>query len=213
MLNKVLRMVEAVKWDAATMSNDNNPYVATLLETLSETKARVRSVLGGSAGAGSDSAGAAAAGAAAAPPHPSSSSSSLRPGEATAGAVWAAIVDCVMDDLLEAFSRVRRCSEMGRALMSMDLDAIQRGLTAIEASPAITRAKRRVDSLIKGFYVKESDLVDWAAESMSAGLLTLRHVASVAKQDRGPLRDVGKKRKKEIMAAVEAAWAEHQQQQ
>ena len=45
--------------------------------------------------------------------------------------VWEALVENVLDDVLEGFSAAKRCTDMGRALMSMDLDALQRGLEKI----------------------------------------------------------------------------------
>ena len=146
--------------------------------------------------------------------------------------VWEALVENVLDDVLEGFSAAKRCTDMGRALMSMDLDALQRGLEKISlispaggtdgggagggagrekvASAVIGRCKRRVDSYVKAFYLKdEADLIEWASENMREGVLQLRHVLRLAKLERGPMRNATKKHRKEVVAQLEGLWGAH----
>ena len=185
-----------------SLSNDNNPYVTTLLDMVGEVATRVQSELGATVPA------------------------------STVRRVWEALVENVLDDVLEGFSAAKRCTDMGRALMSMDLDALQRGLEKISlispagggdgggagggagrdkvASAVIGRCKRRVDSYVKAFYLKdEADLIEWASENMREGVLQLRHVLRLAKLERGPMRNATKKHRKEVVAQLEGLWETH----
>ncbi|GLE09189.1 hypothetical protein PINS_up020780 [Pythium insidiosum] len=70
-----------------------------------------------------------------------------------------------MDAVLLGFSLVPRCTPQGRALMSMDLLALQTGLDLINhvSSTRITRGYEYVSRFVKAFYLDEGELVSWVA--------------------------------------------------
>ncbi|GLD94901.1 hypothetical protein PINS_up003526 [Pythium insidiosum] len=80
-------------------------------------------------------------------------------------ALWTALVQEVMDAVLLGFSLVPRCTPQGRALMSMDLLALQTGLDLINhvSSTRITRGYEYVSRFVKAFYLDEGELVSWVA--------------------------------------------------
>lgn len=80
--------------------------------------------------------------------------------------IWATMVQVIMETMLDTFSSVSRCTPQGRALMSMDLHALQNGLDLINhiRSKAVTRGREYVNSYIKAFYFGQADLVEWIRE-------------------------------------------------
>eukprot|EP00850_Spirogloea_muscicola_P006310 SM000030S11319 [mRNA] locus=s30:80361:89469:+ [translate_table: standard] len=63
--------------------------------------------------------------------------------------------------MVEGFSRVRRCTNEGRALMSLDLQVLINGLHAL--APAQTKPSlQTVENYIKAFYLPETEYLHWA---------------------------------------------------
>ncbi|CAN0180707.1 unnamed protein product [Ectocarpus sp. 13 AM-2016] len=79
--------------------------------------------------------------------------------------VWCRVVDALLLSLLRGFSRVRRCSTEGRALMSMDLQARSCCSAALALGledPAATQAaKAHVHAYVNAFYFGDEDLHKW----------------------------------------------------
>eukprot|EP00904_Undaria_pinnatifida_P002484 jgi/Undpi1/12236/HiC_scaffold_5.g01912.m1 len=71
---------------------------------------------------------------------------------------WRGVVDAALMSLLRGFSRVKRCSTEGRALMSMDLQALTLGL---EDPAAAQASKAHVHAYVNAFYFGEDDLHNW----------------------------------------------------
>ena len=92
--------------------------------------------------------------------------------------VWDHAVEFVMEELLEAFSAVKRCSAEGRALMSLDLAALARGLGDIHQAPKAAVYKLRVDNYVKAFYLqREVDVLEWVSQHREQ--YELRHFQSL----------------------------------
>lgn len=88
--------------------------------------------------------------------------------------IWTEIVQGVMAAVLEGFARVEKCSSEGRALMSVDLQAVQAGLDEIQqVRPA--RGKVYVDNYIKAYYYGKSDAMAWIAQNYKSYFF--RHMA------------------------------------
>ncbi|KAK9094083.1 hypothetical protein Scep_025552 [Stephania cephalantha] len=67
----------------------------------------------------------------------------------------------VAETLIEGLSRVKRCTDEGRALMSLDLQVLINGLqhfVSINVKPKL----QVVESFIKAFYLPETEYVHWA---------------------------------------------------
>ncbi|XP_057479947.1 uncharacterized protein LOC130767184 [Actinidia eriantha] len=70
-------------------------------------------------------------------------------------------VEIVAETLIEGLSRVKRCSDEGRALMSLDLQVLINGLQHFV--PANVRPKfQTVETFIKAYYLPETEYVHWA---------------------------------------------------
>lgn len=72
--------------------------------------------------------------------------------------VWRGVVDGLLLSLLRGFSHAKRCSTEGRALMSMDLQALVLGL---EDPAAAQAAKAHVHAYVNAFYFGDEDLHKW----------------------------------------------------
>lgn len=82
--------------------------------------------------------------------------------------IWAAMVQSIMETLLSGFSSVTKCTPQGRALMSMDLHALQNGLDLINhiSSATVPRGRDHVNNYVKAFYYDDAaDLLAWIKEN------------------------------------------------
>lgn len=69
----------------------------------------------------------------------------------------------VAETLIEGLSRVRRCTDEGRALMSLDLQVLINGLkhfVSIDVKPKL----QMVETFIKAYYLPETEYVHWARD-------------------------------------------------
>lgn len=87
-------------------------------------------------------------------------------------------VDNVAEVLVEGLSRVKRCTDEGRALMSLDLQVLINGLKhfiSVDVRPKL----QIVETFIKAFYLPETEFVHWArahpeySKSQIVGLINL----------------------------------------
>ncbi|KAF8057730.1 CPK24 [Scenedesmus sp. PABB004] len=77
------------------------------------------------------------------------------------GKMWEAAVALGADAMLDGLARVGRCSIEGRAAMSLDLSAVEKGLRPLAPAAALS-SLRAVDAYIKAFYIPWDDLGRWA---------------------------------------------------
>ncbi|KAF4318840.1 hypothetical protein BBO99_00007105 [Phytophthora kernoviae] len=77
--------------------------------------------------------------------------------------IWAAMVQTIMDTLLQGFSTVSKPTPQGRALMLLDLHALQNGLDLINhiSSRTVPRGREFVGNYIKAFYYDQDELLEW----------------------------------------------------
>ena len=67
--------------------------------------------------------------------------------------------EAVAEVVVEGYSRVKRCTNEGRALMSLDLQLLSNGLQAVTA----TRPNLQlVEKYVKAFYLPETEFFHWA---------------------------------------------------
>ncbi|GAB2285470.1 hypothetical protein Dimus_019919 [Dionaea muscipula] len=70
-------------------------------------------------------------------------------------------VEIVAETLVEGLSRVKRCTDEGRALMSLDLQVLINGLQHFVSKDARPKLQI-VDTFIKAYYLPETEFVHWA---------------------------------------------------
>ncbi|KAK7257667.1 hypothetical protein RIF29_31807 [Crotalaria pallida] len=87
-------------------------------------------------------------------------------------------LEIVAETLVEGLSRVKRCSDEGRALMSLDLQVLINGLqhfVSLNVKPKL----QMVETFIKAYYLPETEYVHWArahpeySKSQIVGLVNL----------------------------------------
>lgn len=87
-------------------------------------------------------------------------------------------VDTLAETLVEGLSRVRRCNNEGRALMSLDLQVLINGLQHL-APPRLRSNLQIVETYIKAFYLPETEYLHWVrthpeyTKSQVIGLINL----------------------------------------
>ncbi|KAF9594666.1 hypothetical protein IFM89_034349 [Coptis chinensis] len=70
-------------------------------------------------------------------------------------------LEIVAETLIEGLSHVRRCTDEGRALMSLDLQVLINGLqhfVSINVKPKL----QTVETFVKAYYLPETEYVHWA---------------------------------------------------
>ncbi|KAL8497821.1 hypothetical protein ACS0TY_021239 [Phlomoides rotata] len=84
----------------------------------------------------------------------------------------------VVETLIECLSRVKRCTDEGRALMSLDLQVLINGLkhfVSIDVKPKM----QIVETFIKAYYLPKTEYVHWSrayqeySKSQIVGLINL----------------------------------------
>ncbi|KAK7404811.1 hypothetical protein VNO78_05778 [Psophocarpus tetragonolobus] len=87
-------------------------------------------------------------------------------------------LEIVAETLVEGLSRVKRCSDEGRALMSLDLQVLINGLqhfVSLNVKPKL----QMVETFVKAYYLPETEYVHWArahpeySKSQIVGLINL----------------------------------------
>ncbi|KAL6905296.1 hypothetical protein ACP4OV_002897 [Aristida adscensionis] len=87
-------------------------------------------------------------------------------------------IESIAEVLVEGLSRVKRCTDEGRALMSLDLQVLINGLQHI-VSANVKPKLQTVDTFIKAYYLPETEYVHWArshpeySKSQVVGLVNL----------------------------------------
>ncbi|KAL4577005.1 hypothetical protein LXL04_013106 [Taraxacum kok-saghyz] len=87
-------------------------------------------------------------------------------------------VENICETLIEGLSRVKRCSDEGRALMLLDLQNLMNGLQRLD-TVNIKPKLQAVEAFIKAYYLPETEYVHWArshpeyTKSQMVGLVNL----------------------------------------
>lgn len=117
--------------------------------------------------------------------------------------IWTEVAQSVMETLVEGFSRIRKCSTEGRAVMSMDLQQAQLALDKIhKARPA--RGKVFVDNYVKAFYFMEADLITWISQNWES--YQQQHMVALVAQGVARMR-TRQRRKNELVEQVKSLYA------
>jgi len=122
-------------------------------------------------------------------------------------AVWSTIVSHVMERFVEAYSRVPKCSVLGRGLMSTDVGHLHSALSKMGPTHAavLARDKAFVDTYISAFYLDtEAEVQQWVFKHKAA--YALRHVQSVIVNGIGSSGKVKRKQVADLAAMVESQY-------
>jgi hypothetical protein len=135
----LLDSVSAVAWDIPYISDQHNEYIVHLVQKCGEAWGGLQILADGSI-----------------------------PMDARED-MWAAMVQTIMDTLLQAFSTVAKPTPQGRALMLLDLHALQNGLDLINhiSSRTVPRGREYVGNYIKAFYYDDDELLEWVRANKS----------------------------------------------
>ncbi|KDO18868.1 hypothetical protein SPRG_15696 [Saprolegnia parasitica CBS 223.65] len=130
-------MVEKATWDTLDLSDQHNEYVVALVRRISTWIFYYVGTLQGSA----------------VPIH-------------VRDEIWSYVVRAIMEALVEGYASVKKCSMEGRALMSMDLIALQNGLDLINHVSNQNQTlwgRSYVNNYIKAYYLQEAELLAFIA--------------------------------------------------
>ncbi|CAI5744665.1 unnamed protein product [Peronospora destructor] len=133
----LLESVFAVSWDITYISDQRNEYIVHLVQKCGEVWKGLQVLADGSI-----------------------------PIDARED-MWAAMVQTIMDTLLQAFSTAPNPTPQGRALMLLDLHALLNGLDQINyiSSRAVPCGREHVSNYIKAFYYDEYELLEWVQDN------------------------------------------------
>ena len=104
--------------------------------------------------------------------------------------LWRQAASVIQDALVDGFSRVKKCTDAGRALMTLDVKTLRTEFTKL-APPSASVEWRYVDTYIDAFYVPESEARRWMAvhpEFSKAHKTALAHQVSAARRWSAKLR-------------------------
>lgn len=76
--------------------------------------------------------------------------------------LWRQAASVIQDALVDGFSRVKKCTDAGRALMTLDVKTLRTEFTKL-APPSASIEWRYVDTYVDAFYVPESEARRWMA--------------------------------------------------
>ncbi|KAH7479338.1 Syndetin [Phytophthora ramorum] len=129
----LLDSISAVLWDIPYISDQHNEYIVHLVQKCGEAWGGLQILADGSI-----------------------------PMDARED-IWSAMVQTIMDTLLQGFATVSKPTPQGRALMLLDLHALQNGLDLINhvSSRTVPRGREYVGNYIKAFYYDEDELLEW----------------------------------------------------
>ena len=104
--------------------------------------------------------------------------------------LWRQAASVIQDALVDGFSRVKKCTDAGRALMTLDVKTLRTEFTKL-APPSASVEWRYVDTYIDAFYVPVSEARRWMAvhpEFSKAHKTALAHQVSAARRWSAKLR-------------------------
>jgi len=116
--------------------------------------------------------------------------------------VWLEVVRQLSHQLVESYSRAKKCTTEGRGLMTLDLSALRQGLEKLSRIKPLPHWDH-VLGFVNAFYLQEAELTAWAA---AHPLYTAAQVQSVAECGCGAAK--GKKERLALVATVTQAHAE-----
>ena len=127
--------------------------------------------------------------------------------------LWKHMVERTMRCLLDAYGTIKKCTNNGRAQMSLDLATLQRSIDQQVSGTSNCPGAVIANMFIKAYYYDSAtDFVSWM-ETPEQDLwgLSLRHFLSLVSCDKSPLSKLKTKQKKELKAKVMTIWTNYVQ--
>jgi len=112
--------------------------------------------------------------------------------------VWDKLIYHAMETLVEGYSRVKKCTNEGRALMSLDVNIFIHSLHSISPLNPIPHTSL-ADNYIKAFYIPSTELVLFGKEHPE---YSARQVQAIMLSNIG-LADIKKKEKQAVISALD----------
>ena len=130
------------------------------------------------------------------------------------GKVWVSLVDVLMEHLLEALSRVKKCTNNGRAQMALDLATLYRGLEQIASESTQSKRRNILSSFIKAYYFdKPEDILIWMEAGLTEGgefsqdhVLAKRHFLSLISLEKSPISKLSRSKRNDLKKRIEEVW-------
>jgi len=105
----------------------------------------------------------------------------------------------ICEQLVDGYSYTKKCSDEGRALMSLDVKTLQAGLRKLLPGQALKMDF--VDNYIRAFYLPPEQLLDWARLHPEYSVKQLTGLVSVI----GVGAHLKKKEQQELIASLQEA--------
>ena len=122
--------------------------------------------------------------------------------------LWKHMVDRIMLCLLDAYSTIKKCTNNGRAQMSLDLATLQRSIEQKYSGTSNQNGAMICNMFIKAYYYDSmDDFMSWLETSgQNMWGLGLKHILSLINCDKSPLSKLKRKQKQELKAKVMSSW-------
>eukprot|EP01116_Phalansterium_solitarium_P025632 TRINITY_DN9902_c0_g2_i1.p1 TRINITY_DN9902_c0_g2~~TRINITY_DN9902_c0_g2_i1.p1 ORF type:complete len:1117 (+),score=551.47 TRINITY_DN9902_c0_g2_i1:130-3480(+) len=91
--------------------------------------------------------------------------------------LWQAAITHAMQLLVEGYSRVKKCTNEGRAIMSLDLNNLRTALEQLSKLRPPLPGVKHVEAYIKAYYLAEVDILPWCHEHQAD--YSLRQLQSI----------------------------------
>jgi hypothetical protein len=75
--------------------------------------------------------------------------------------LWQHAASVIQDSLVDGFSKVKKCTDAGRALMALDVETLRGEFAKLAPSRSPASDWRYVNTYINAFYVPEKDVEKW----------------------------------------------------
>eukprot|EP01113_Clastostelium_recurvatum_P026387 TRINITY_DN3165_c0_g1_i4.p1 TRINITY_DN3165_c0_g1~~TRINITY_DN3165_c0_g1_i4.p1 ORF type:complete len:1004 (-),score=280.28 TRINITY_DN3165_c0_g1_i4:45-3056(-) len=157
-IDAFINQIATAKWDIKQIDLDHSPYVDPLIKEVQSISKRLDDF--------------------SMPPNPGDPPAIPARVKAV---LWETVVQHVMECLVEGYSRVKKCTPEGRAVMSLDVKVVQSALeklSPIRPIPFVQYA----DAYIKAFYLppNEADIASWARDHPAYSLRQVQNLVACA---------------------------------
>ncbi|KAL0482599.1 vacuolar protein sorting protein VPS50 [Acrasis kona] len=95
--------------------------------------------------------------------------------------LWDHVIKFIMLELIEGFSRIKKCDHRGRGQMDIDLTGVSQGILKI-APPSVCKPvpyTQLVKSYIQAYYLPGTDMLDWVIKNYNP-IFTAKQIRSLA---------------------------------
>jgi len=122
--------------------------------------------------------------------------------------LWKNMVNTVMLRLLDAYGTIKKCTNNGRAQMSLDLATLQREIEQKYSGTSNQNGAMVCNMFIKAYYYDSStDFMSWLeTPEQNYWGLQLKHILALISCDKSPLSKLKRKQKNELKNQIVTSW-------